>query len=367
MLADPPGAPAAPAASDQTSGRRSRGTPVPVRVVQVGLGPIGAAIARLVAQRPSLRLVGAVDVDPAKVGQPVAALLGLTGEAAVSAEVRIEAVADRVLQTARPDIVLHSTSSSLAMVRPQLEALLAARVPVISTCEELAYPAAGDPAAARHLDAVARANGVCLLGTGVNPGFVMDALPVACSTVCQRVDAVTVTRVVDAAARRLPLQRKIGAGLPLDEFRARVQAGTVRHVGLRESAHLLAAAFGWTLESYDEVIEPVVAERAVASADLSVQPGQAAGVRQTGRGVAGGRQVVTLNLRMEIQAADARDEIAIEGVPPVRVVVPGGIHGDTATAAVVVNAIPHVLAGAPGLRTVLDLPLGYRAAPRAGG
>jgi 4-hydroxy-tetrahydrodipicolinate reductase len=322
--------------------------------VQYGLGPIGAAIARLATQRPGFLLVGAVDIDPQKVGQPLAALLEVAPDA-LPGDATIEPSAGALLARVRPHVVLHSTASSLAAVRPQLEELLAAGCNVISTCEELAYPAAADAAMAQRLDAVAREHHARLLGTGVNPGFVMDTLPVALSAAAQQVRSIAVTRVVDAALRRLPLQRKTGAGLSVEEFKARVQAGAVRHVGLRESAHLLAAAFGWNLDRYEESIEPVVADRPVGSNDLQVAAGRAAGVRQQARGFAQGRQVITYSLEMSLQAANPRDEIEMDSTPPLRLVIPGGIHGDTATAAVVINAIPRLLAAAPGLRIMLDL------------
>jgi 4-hydroxy-tetrahydrodipicolinate reductase len=341
------GAPAAPAVSQSLT--------QPVRIVQYGLGPIGQAIARLAARRSSIQIVGAVDVDPTKAGQSLSAVLGGDADLAVLDSVTVEPTAERLLREVRPQVVLHSTLSSLTSVQPQLEELLRGGAHVISTCEELSFPAAADPAAARALDAIARENGVSLLGTGVNPGFVMDTLPVALSAVCQNVRSVGVVRVVDAAKRRLPLQRKIGAGLRLEEFQERVRAGTVRHVGLRESAALVAAAFGWTIERYEETVEPKIAGRSVSSAEIQVGEGQAAGVVQAGRAYAGGRLVVSLDLEMSLQAENPRDEVRIDGTPPLRVVIDGGVHGDTATAAVVVNAIPRVLAVPPGLCTMLDL------------
>lgn len=213
-----------------------------IRVLCFGLGPIGLGIARLAAQRSHLQIVAALDVDPAKIGCDLGDLLGgppadiiVTGDLA-------EALA------CSPDVALHATSSQLSQITPELEALMAAGVRVISTCEELAYPWALQPQIAVNLDRLARTHSVVLLGTGVNPGYVMDTLPLLLSAPCAIVRSVHVTRVVDVAHRRASLQHKVGAGLTPDAFAAKVQAGTIGHVGLQESLNMLAGSFGWQLE-----------------------------------------------------------------------------------------------------------------------
>lgn len=320
-----------------------------VRVLCYGLGPIGLGIARLAAQRSGMTIVAALDVDPACAGQDLGALCGGPPTGVVVTDDLAAAL------TAQPEVALHATGSTLTQVAPQVEALAAAGVNVVSTCEELAYPWSIQPDIAATLDRVARARGVTLLGTGVNPGYAMDALPLLLTAPCAHVHAIHVTRVVDAAQRRGPLQQKIGAGLSLDEFAQRVQAGSVRHVGLHESLHLLAGALGWQLDQIDYSITPVVAEQALTTDYVQVQPGQAAGVRQVIVGTLGERNVLRLELQMYVGAADPRDEVQIDGDPPIHIRLDGGIHGDLATAALVVNAAPTVLRAAPGLATMMDV------------
>jgi 4-hydroxy-tetrahydrodipicolinate reductase len=312
-----------------------------IRTVIFGLGPIGAGIATLAASRPDIDLIGGVDSAPDKAGRSLGDILGVeTGNARVLDD------ASAALGELRPQVVLHATGSYLPDVQDQLIACARAGANVVSTCEELSYPWQRHPDLAKKLDAEARSNGVTLLGTGVNPGFVMDTLAVALSAACQRVERVTLTRVVDVSQRRLQLQRKVGMGLSLDDFRASVGAGRFGHVGLAESCWMLARGLGWTLDSLDETIELVAGEG-----------GLAAGMRQTATGTANGRTVITATVQMSAAAERPRDEIAIDGAPPVRMVLEGGIQGDSATAAIVVNAVPRVLAHEPGLVTMLDLPV----------
>lgn len=322
------------------------------RVVCYGLGPIGLGIARLAASRPGIEIVGAIDVDPQKVGRDLGELLG---GSALGVTVSSDAAA--TLSAAGPAVALHATGSALTKVAPQLLALANAGVNVVSTCEELSYPWTAQPQLAAELDAAARRAGVTLLGTGVNPGYAMDALPLMLTAPCAAVRAVRVLRVVDAGKRRGPLQRKVGAGMTKAEFEAGVRAGTIRHVGLPESLHMLATSLGWRLDSSDDTIAPMLADRELVTDVLRVEPGQVTGVHQVARGLIGGQEVLRLELRMYVGAPDPQDTIEIDGDPPVRMSVAGGLHGDIATAAVSVNAIPSVIRAAPGLASMAELPL----------
>ena len=259
------------------------------------------------------------------------------------------------------DAVVHSTSSYLVSVMEQLLGCVAAGCCVVSTCEELAYPWRKHPELSAKLDAAAKEEGVALVGTGVNPGFVMDKLVLTLSAVAQRVDSARAVRVVDASKRRLPLQKKIGAGMTPEEFRAQVAAGVIKHHGLPESIAMVADGLGFALDDISETIEPVIADTAVKTEFLEVQPGQVAGVHQIARGSAKGDVKVYMELRMYVGAKEPADSVELKGEPNLSLVIPGGTHGDVATAAVVVNAIPQILAAPAGLRTGRDLPLSFFA------
>ena len=318
----------------------------------MGLGPIGVSVARLAVSRPNLSLVAAIDPDPAKAGQDVGAVLGLGRQLGIT----IAASAEESLREARPAVVLHCTGSSLAGVAPQILTAVRSGANVVSSCEELAYPYGLQDGLAAELDEAAKAHDVTVLGTGVNPGFAMDALPLMLTAACQRVDRIAIHRVQEAGNRRKPLQLKIGAGLTAKEFGERIAAGTVRHIGLPESTRMVADTLGWELDGIDDSIEPVIARTDVTTAFLTVRAGQVAGVHQVSSGRLKGQEKVRLELEMYVGADDPREEVIVEGDPPLRLVIPGGIPGDPATAAVIVNAVSRVVAAPPGLITMRDLP-----------
>ena len=326
-----------------------------IRVLQVGLGPIGMAVARQLAARRGFELVGGVDIDPAKVGRDVGQVCGLAEP--LGLVVRDDL--DGALAELAPDVAALCTSSSLERMTPTAESCLAAGAAVASSTEELMYPWREQPELAQRLDQAAMRAGLAILATGVNPGFAMDAHPLNLTSVCQRVDAIQVRRVQDAGLRRLPFQRKIGAGLTPEEFARKAEAGDVRHVGLAESIGLLAAAMGWTLDEITDEIEPVIVDEPVASDQVQVAAGQVAGVRQIGTGSENGRVRVRLEFVARIGEPESFDEVHVEGVPSLHSRIEGGIPGDVATASMVVNSIPRVLTAPPGLVTMKDLPPAY--------
>jgi 2,4-diaminopentanoate dehydrogenase len=326
-----------------------------IRVIQYGVGPIGASIVRLMRQKNSLEIVGAIDTDPKKAGRDLGEVVG-----AADTPWGVAISADAAAVLAKPaDIVVHTTSSYLTNVVDQLLACLGAGLCIVSTCEELAYPFRKHPQISKTLDEAAKEEGVVLLGTGVNPGFVMDKLPLTLSAVSQRVDWVSAVRIVDASKRRLPLQKKIGAGMTPDEFRAQVSAGVIKHHGLPESIAMVADGLGFALDDISESIEPMIAEEVVKTEFLEVAPGQVAGVHQVARGMGDGKEKIFMELKMYVGAKDPADTVVLKGDPNLTLTLPGGTHGDVATAAVVVNAIPSILAANAGLRTSRDLPLTF--------
>ncbi len=322
-----------------------------IRVIQFGVGPIGARIAKLAHQK-GLRIVGAIDVDPSKVGKDLGELIGTE-----PLGVKVTNDPRSVLKRTRPDVVFHTTTSSLRAAMEQIETVAKAKADIVSTCEELAYPKAQHPDLAKRIDRLAKRCGVTVLGTGVNPGFVMDTLVIALTGVCQEVKRIRAIRLMDASTRRLPFQKKIGAGLTVEEFKARVAAGSFGHVGLPESLSMIAEAVGWKLDDVKQSIEPVTAETPCQTQYIRVEPNQVAGLHQVIEGSRGGEPVITLDFKAYVCAQDPKDRIIIEGVPPVDMTIQGGIHGDYATAAIAVNAVPKVIAHAPGLVTMKDIPV----------
>lgn len=324
-----------------------------ISVMFYGLGPIGAAVARQVAIRKGFKIAGGIDIDPAKVGQDLGDVIGCGR----TLRVRVTADADGELKRTRPDVVVLCTSSSLERVMPQIEGILKARVPIVSTTEELSYPVGRNRALAKRIDELAKKAKVAVLGTGVNPGFVMDALPIALTGICERVDSIRIDRVQDARVRRLPFQQKIGSGLTTTQFQRKVEDHSVRHVGLTESVTMIADAFGWKLEKVTDAIKPKIADKTVKSEFLAVDPGCVCGIVQDGIGWKDGKPVITLHMEAYLGAPESYDSIVIEGVPRIEQKISGGVHGDVATASITVNSIPKVIEAQPGLRTMRDMTL----------
>jgi hypothetical protein len=325
----------------------------PIKVLHFGLGPIGVGVVKQVAQRKGFKIVGAVDIDPAKVGRDLGeiAALGRTLRVKVSDDVR------KTIKSTKPDVVVLCTNSSMKKVLPQMEAILKLKVPIVSTTEELAYPTKSNMRYARAIHQMAKKAKVAVLGTGVNPGFVMDALPITLTGVCEKVDALRIDRIQDARVRRLPFQQKIGAGLTREQFQRKVDEGSVRHVGLAESVTMIAEALGWKLDRITDDIRPRIATQTVASEYLAVDPGYVCGIEQDGIGYRNGMPVITLHMEAYLGAPESYDSVEITGSPALKMKIAGGVHGDIATASIVVNSLPKILEVTPGLHTMRDMPI----------
>jgi 4-hydroxy-tetrahydrodipicolinate reductase len=294
--------------------------------------------------------VAAVDPDPALVGRAVDELVpGVLGGA------RVVAAFEEVADWSGVHAALVTTRSALPDCFDTFCALLEREVHVVSSCEELCYPWLRHPVLAQGLQERAVKARRAILGTGVNPGFLMDLLPVVLSGVCRAVRRADIGRVQDATPRRVPFQRKIGAGLDAAAFEARRADGTLRHVGLGESLHFVAHHLGWALTRWEETLEPVLAATDLTCALGPIRAGDAAGVRQVARGWHGDDEVLTLTFQAAIGQAAPRDWVHLDADPPVRMELEGGVHGDLATAAILLNAVGSVREVEPGLRTMADV------------
>jgi 4-hydroxy-tetrahydrodipicolinate reductase len=313
---------------------------------------MGCQAASVILKRRNLELVGAVDTAH-NVGYDIGDLIGSSKKTGII----ISDNAGEILTRARPDIVLHMTSSSLLKVQSEINQIITSSINVVSSTEELSYPWRQQPIISAEINELAKKFNVTVLGTGINPGYVMDTWPLSLTAVCQKVKKVRVTRIQDASNRREPFQKKIGAGLTIKEFHAKVDERTLRHVGLTESIEMIAAGLGWELEDVRETIEPIIAEKEIKSEFAIIKPGQAMGVRQVGIGLRNSEEVIRLDFEASIGSEESYDAVYITGTPNLETVIKGGIHGDLATAAIVVNTIPHIVEAPPGLLTMKDIPL----------
>ena len=326
-----------------------------VKVILYGVGEVGSRIARHLLEKEGIEIVGAIDMAKDKVDKDLGEVLGSGKRLGV----QISGNPDKVLSEVKPDIAVHATGSFLKQVYPQLETCIKHGVNVVSTCEELSYPYASDLQIAKKLDALAKKHKVTVLGTGINPGFLMDTLVITLTGLCQKMEKIKVMRLMNAATRRVPFQKKIGAGLTVDEFKEKIDKGQISgHVGLAQSISMIADALTWKLDKIgiDEV-EPVIAAKPVSSEAIKVARGKVAGLKQIARGIKNGKEVISLDFRAYIGAEEEYDSIDIDGVPPIHEKISPCVHGDQGTVAVIVNSIPKVLNAPHGLVTMKDLPL----------
>ncbi len=315
------------------------------------MGPLGIKIADFITKRAGISTVAAVDKNERLVGMTLASLQeGLPADITVSASLR-----EAVSQT-RPDVAILTTVSDMERITPQILDIVALGIPVVSTCEELSYPWNTSPKLAETIDRSARENNVAVVGTGINPGFLMDALPAFFTALCQNVDRVEVNRYQNAVYRRVPFQKKIGAGLTLAEFEHKKRQGALRHVGLTESIHFIAAKLNWKLDKTEDIIMPVIAREDIVTEAMTIPKGNAAGVNQVGKGYVNGEAKIILNFRAAIGEADSFDEVKIIGTPNIYSHIEGGVNGDIGTCAITINVSRQILSAKPGLRTMGDIP-----------
>ncbi|MDZ7303856.1 MAG: dihydrodipicolinate reductase [candidate division KSB1 bacterium] len=326
-----------------------------IRVVQFGLGPIGQACVKVLTQKFGVELVGGIDVDPQMIGKEIGEVCGLKNNLGII----VRGDAEAALAEWKPQVVLHTTLSFLDRIEDQLVTIIRSGAHVVSSTEELFYPYERNPEFCNRIDALAKQHGVAVVGTGVNPGFAMDVLPLCLTGVCTEVKKITATRVVDASKRRLPLQKKIGAGITRKEFRERAATGMFGHIGLRESALAVMNAMGWPVDEIKESLKPMIADKRVKTPYLTVEPGQVTGINQLMRVKSGGHERLVLELQMYVGAKKPHDSVEIVGDPPISMRIEGGIFGDTATIGALVNTIPKIIQAQPGLRTMLELPVPY--------
>jgi len=323
-----------------------------LRIIQYGLGPIGSAVARHVVERPGFELVGCVDIDPTKVGRDAGEVLGLDQSLGFA----VDRTLAEVLERTQADVAIHTTSSYFDLFEDQIVEILEAGLDIVTTAEELSFPWTTHAERAAKIDAVAKRAGKTVLGTGVNPGFLMDALPLFLTAISQRVDRVGVTRVINASTRRGPFQAKIGSGMTVEAFNEKMAAGRMGHVGLPESVGMVFDTLGKTLTRYESGVEPVIAEQLTSTEHFQVQPGQVRGLKQVARAYTEEGEFMTLTFIAALDMGEDGDTVTIAGKPDLEVKLKG-TNGDLATVAIAVNAVQRVKDAAPGLVTMRDLPI----------
>jgi len=323
-----------------------------IRVIQVGMGQIGCKIARLILEKHHLELVGAVDIDPQKAGMDAGQVIGLQEPLGFP----VTRDLNGTLQCTQAEVAVHSTSSTFGQFKNQILEMLAAGLDVVSTSEELSFPWIRHQEDAKELDVSARQAGKTILGTGVNPGFLMDTLPLMMTGICEHVEQIDITRRINASTRRASFQMKIGSGMSLEAFYAKMAAGEMGHVGLPESIGMVFDTLGMQLVNDTDEVEPILAQGLIDTGFYQVQPGQVCGLKQVAQGYNEKGIFLRLTFIAALDLDKEGDTIRITGSPDMMVELKG-THGDIATRAITVNAIQRVKDAGPGLLTMRDIPI----------
>lgn len=330
---------------------------LPIRVLQWGLGAMGSGMAKLMLQKSGLKIVAAIDSRPDYVGKDLGEVLN-TGQAL---GVKVTDQPETVLDKAKVDIVVIATTSWAAKQAPDLKKIIKAGINVVSIAEEMSDVEAQSPDLDKELDALAKEHGVTVLGTGVNPGFVLDLLVVTLTAGCQSVERVEASRVNDLSPYGPTVMETQGVGLTPEAFRSGVADGSiVGHVGFPESIHMISDALGLGVDRIEQTREPIISQVYRETPHVKVQPGMVAGCAHIGVGYRGDKEVIRLvhpqQIHPQLENQDTGDYIHIYGVPEVHMAVKPEIAGGKATMGIAVNMIPHVVAATPGLKRMIDLP-----------
>lgn len=327
----------------------------PFRVIQIGFGSLGRHISSTILKRENLELVSVVDANPDLVGKTIKELL----QDEVTSEISLTDDLQGILKNIHADIALVATSSSIETVFPTIEACLEAGLDVVSICEELSFPYQKSPSIAKNLNQIAKKCGKTVVGTGINPGYLMDLLPIVLTGPCQTVNTIHVTRHMNSSHRRPSFQKKIGTGMTKEEFRKNIDEGRITgHVGLVESIQMIDAALNLGLDEIEELPpEAIIAEKRVTNSFTTIEKGNVLGLKSVGVGRKNGIQIVTLDFQAYAEAAPQYDEVIIDGIPKMHQRIEGGVQGDQGTIGMLLNLIPIVINEVPGLKTMKDLPV----------
>lgn len=331
-----------------------------VKVVIWGFGAMGSGMARMLLKKKGVEIVGVCDLDPNKVGKSIYEILDI--DRAGRPEVIINDKIEEVLTEKCCDICLCATDSFTKNAFPKLKYAIEQKVNVISTAEEMAYPYAQSPELARELDKIARENGVTVLGTGINPGLIMDLL-VVCLTGCMiDVEHIEAKRVNSLSPFGPAVMEEQGVGLTVEDFEKGVADGTLAgHVGFPESIQMIANAIGWKVERIEQQMKPIVTSVDRKSPYGFAKAGDVAGVNMTGQGYVNGEVKIDMihpqQIEPEMEGTYTGDYITIKGTPEVNMSIKPEVEGGLGTIAMCVNMIPHVINAEPGLKTMIDLPV----------
>jgi 4-hydroxy-tetrahydrodipicolinate reductase len=329
-----------------------------VRVIIWGMGAMGSGMAKMLLKKQGVEIVGAIDIGT-KLGK---SMFDLIGEDKGDKPEVIIGTPEEVIKEKCADVCLCVTDSFTAKAFDKFKFVMEKGINVISSAEEMAYPKAQEPELAKQLDEIAKANKVSILGTGINPGLIMDLLVVVMTGCCESIDHILAKRVNSLSPFGPTVMEEQGIGLTLDEFNKKKEAGKMSgHVGFHESISMIAEAIGWKVDQITQDMEPIVTDVDRKAPYGYAKAGDVAGVAMEAEGVVDG--VVKINMEHPQQIEPEQvgvktgDYVIIKGTPNINMVNSPEVPGGIGTIAMCVNMIPQVINAKPGLKTMIDLPV----------
>ena len=330
-----------------------------VKVIIWGIGAMGSGMAEMLLNKKGVDIVG-VCSRRSHVGKDLFEVLGM--DPAGRAPIMVTDDIDTLVQKKSADIALIATDSFTKDTFDKIKKVAEAGINVISIAEEMAYPKAQEPELTAQMDAIAKENDVTILGTGINPGFVLDLLVLALTGTCINVDYIKASRVNDLSPFGTAVMKGQGVGLTEDAFLKGVEDGSVvGHVGFPESISMVAEGLGWKLGDIVQTREPIISNVARETKYVTVEPGNVAGCRHCATGEVEGEIKIDMEhpqqIHPELEGQDTGDYISVVGTPNINMQIKPEIPGGIGTIAMAVNSIPHVINARPGLKTMLDIPV----------
>lgn len=331
-----------------------------VRIAIWGFGAMGSGMAKMLLTKKGVDIVGVCDMHPDRVGKDFHDVVGV--DRGDRKEVIISPKIEDVVFEGSCDLCLCATDSFTEKAFPRLKYVLEQKVNVISTAEQMAYPKAQNPDLAAKLDEIAKANGVSILGTGINPGLIMDLLVVVLTGCMTDVEHIESKRVNSLSPFGPAVMEEQGVGITVDEFNAGCEDGSLAgHVGFHESVGMIGEAIGWDVEKFEQQMKPIVTTVDRTSPYGFAAAGNVAGVNMTGQGYVDGEVKIDMihpqQIEPEMEGTFTGDYVTIKGTPEVSASIKPEVEGGLGTIAMCVNMIPQVLNADPGLHTMLTLPV----------
>ena len=331
-----------------------------VKVAIWGFGAMGGGVAKVLLQKKGVEITGVCDIHPNRVNQSIFDLLGV--ERGEHKDVVVTPSIEQVVKKGACDVCVIATDSFTKKAFPKIKFVAEQGVNVVCTAEEMSYPKAQSPELAAEMDKIAKENGVTILGTGINPGLMMDLLAICLSGCMVDVQSVMCKRVNSLSPFGPAVMEEQGVGLTVEKFDAGVKDGTLAgHVGFAESVGMIGEALGWEVERFEQQMKPIVTTVDRKSAYGFARAGDVAGVNMTGQGYVDGVLKIDMihpqQIEPEAEGTYTGDYIVLKGSPEVNMQIRPEVDGGIGTIAMCVNMIPHVINSEPGLKTMLDLPV----------